>query len=72
MKQYAIINSDTGEFYADPAYVDKKKAEKKCEYLRNYRLQNGMPFVNYDVELLTPERWTLHNREWARFVAAID
>jgi hypothetical protein len=72
MKNYAIVNTDTGEFYADPVYVDKKKAEVKIDYLKNYRLKNNMQFVNYAVELLTPERWTQHNREWAKFVAAID
>ena len=72
MKKYAIINSETKEFYPDPIYTDLEQAEKKVLYLMNYRKNNKMPPTQYGIEVLYPGREAQYNREWARFCQCID
>jgi hypothetical protein len=69
--KFAIVNS-FGEFYPDPIYTDRKKAEEKIEYLKTYRIENGMKPENYKVERLSPKREKQHESEWKRFCGAID
>ena len=72
MKKYAIIDTDTKEFYADPIYTDIDKARKKIDYLTNYRKKHKMEFAAYGLEELTPERESQHEKEWKQFCDAID
>jgi hypothetical protein len=72
MQKYAIINKETKEFYADPIYTDIEKAKRKIEYLENYEKEHNMKLNTYEIEVLTPERETQHEKEWKQFCNAID
>jgi len=72
MKKYAIVNKKTREFYADPIYTDRAKAEAKIEYLRQYEIEHGMEREEYVVEELTKEREEQHQKEWRKFLSALD
>jgi hypothetical protein len=72
MKEYAITNKETKEFYPDPIYTDVKKGMDKIRYLEDYRIKNNMEFKKYELEELTKERKESHEKEWARFCKMID
>jgi hypothetical protein len=69
--KFAIVNS-RGEFYPDPIYTDRKKAEDKIAYLERYRIENGMDAEVQSIEKLSPEREKQHEVEWKKFCSAID
>jgi hypothetical protein len=69
--KFAIVNS-TGEFYPDPIYTDRKKAEDKIAYLERYNIENGMDAEVQTIEELSPEREKQHEVEWKQFCSAID
>uniref|UniRef100_A0A6H1ZTM3 Uncharacterized protein n=1 Tax=viral metagenome TaxID=1070528 RepID=A0A6H1ZTM3_9ZZZZ len=72
MKKYAIVNSETNEFYPDPIYEDEDKIVKKIQYLHQYQIDNNMKRCCYGVEVLDEEREAQHNKEWNRYVSMID
>ncbi len=69
---YAIVDKKTKEFYPDPIYADKQKAEAKVAYLVDYRIKNKMEYREYVIEELTPERVEQHEREWKKWGTMID
>ena len=72
MQAFAITIKETKEFYPDPTYNNKEKAENKIKYLTEYRVKNKMDFVEYVLEDLTPERLAKHKQEWSKWVGLID
>ena len=70
--EWAIIDKDTKEFYADPIYTDLERACDKIKYLNGYRVANNMAPKEYIIEKLTDKRREEHEKEWNQFVAAID
>jgi len=72
MKEYAIVNKKTKEFYSDPIYTDIEKAKKKIEYLKTYEKEHNMEPEDYEIEILTPERRAQHEKEWNQFCNMID
>jgi hypothetical protein len=72
MKKYAITEMVTDEFYPDPIYFDKEKARAKVNYLRKYEVEHNMKGCDWYIEELTPEREAQHEKEWIKFVGAID
>jgi hypothetical protein len=70
--EYVIYNFDKKQFYPDPIYTDLEKAENKIAYLKEYRIKNDMPEVNYGLMVLTKERKAQHQKEWQAFCSAID
>ena len=70
--KYAIIDNNTKEFYPDPMYEDRKKAQDKINYLQGYEAKNNMEIKNWAIEKLNKERFTQHEKEWKRYVSMID
>jgi hypothetical protein len=72
MKQYAITDKGTKEFYPDPVYDSLDKAEAKIAYLVAYELEHNMKIVEWEAEELTGERYKQHETEWNKWVSMID
>lgn len=69
--KYAIVNKN-GEFYADPIYTDITQAMEKIKYLNQYRVDNQMEDMAYDIEPLSEAREAQHNQEWQTYRSMID
>lgn len=71
-KKYAIVEVESGEFYADPLYTDYDKGMTKIAYLKDYEEKHNMKRVEHVLEELTTEREAQHKKEWDFYVSMLD
>lgn len=72
MFELQVKESGGWEAYPDPLRKTKGEAEEKMAYCLNYRKKHNMPYRKYRVVKLDKEGIEKHNKEWDRWVSAID